>query len=848
MPWDLIATDFNGEETINFGPRQESGIALYQVETLATISSSDKDQLIPCTTVTVLGELACIAVQEHLALFKDCQRIASIGLDGVIDCIEWSSDGSMLMVGDSTGKLSLLDTDTGDILFSFKVVPEGCSLKTFKRILFSTKSDDTTDLVVLAGNGQMLVLTGITQDLFSADEGKIAASLKEKLIQTRADHFHTEGVSDVVCFDDKIVTLGCGDIAIGVWVIEDGQLVLEDEIPSYVFNDAGVVEGRVSSDGKHLFVLTDNHELLLLNTTTMTALHSWSDIKVEQFQLLETKRIKNQSLQDMKLVLLTVGEGKTTNLMVQSLPSWETIYNLKLHQPSTLASCPTSQETLFLAECSPSEEDRQSYSVRLRCLTETNPETRLYRILHKNKFEEAEEFAKLYRLDTELVHKVKANFLLDQLSPWNNNSEEKVQAMSTQFTNCLAYVKDDLHVAEICMRAALSSLKATQKLLDYSKERLLKVSTNKSADTTQKEKQQVLLSKLYEIQHRLVTFKMINGAENYSAERWDIFMKSDLMKVMMAMLQQNQLKKGLIILSRHEYEWERCVTPTVIKNFLHFIPDHVQTGEIQCILTETIVPTVARLLPQILVDVVKWIIQKAKSSELLDKKAWPVNALQFLRSVYGVLVKVVDISYSHSIYTAADITMKTQIERLEVLDLMKTLITNLQHLHDLQTKYNCKLTFGNFLQETTETVTFRMLDKVVAIEMINQTLERQIRPYMREYNLREDIIFSKYIKDLLERSGRMTSYLGEAVWEPKVIAIINCISSQQYKCDSILEVIKCAPIPWSKEINSLVQQALKLDHDLVRDIKEQVHLMELKNLMHKYNLKKEDIPSDNNWE
>lgn len=27
---------------------------------------------------------------------------------------------------------------------------------------------DTTDLVVLAGNGQMLVLTGITQDLFSA--------------------------------------------------------------------------------------------------------------------------------------------------------------------------------------------------------------------------------------------------------------------------------------------------------------------------------------------------------------------------------------------------------------------------------------------------------------------------------------------------------------------------------------------------------------------------------------------------------------------------------------------------------------------------------------------------------
>lgn len=42
MPWDVIVTDFGGEETINFGPRKESGSALYQIETLATISSRDE--------------------------------------------------------------------------------------------------------------------------------------------------------------------------------------------------------------------------------------------------------------------------------------------------------------------------------------------------------------------------------------------------------------------------------------------------------------------------------------------------------------------------------------------------------------------------------------------------------------------------------------------------------------------------------------------------------------------------------------------------------------------------------------------------------------------------------------
>lgn len=42
MPWDIVSSDFGGEETVNFGPREESGSALYQIDTLATISSQDK--------------------------------------------------------------------------------------------------------------------------------------------------------------------------------------------------------------------------------------------------------------------------------------------------------------------------------------------------------------------------------------------------------------------------------------------------------------------------------------------------------------------------------------------------------------------------------------------------------------------------------------------------------------------------------------------------------------------------------------------------------------------------------------------------------------------------------------
>ena len=39
--WDNVEVDIGGDETGNFGPRVETGSALYQVETHATISTSN---------------------------------------------------------------------------------------------------------------------------------------------------------------------------------------------------------------------------------------------------------------------------------------------------------------------------------------------------------------------------------------------------------------------------------------------------------------------------------------------------------------------------------------------------------------------------------------------------------------------------------------------------------------------------------------------------------------------------------------------------------------------------------------------------------------------------------------
>lgn len=95
MPWDIVSSDFGGEETVNFGPREESGSALYQIDTLATISSQDKESSVPHIVSSVIGELACLSVDRHVSVFTDFQHATTLAYDAVIEELTLSPDGQI---------------------------------------------------------------------------------------------------------------------------------------------------------------------------------------------------------------------------------------------------------------------------------------------------------------------------------------------------------------------------------------------------------------------------------------------------------------------------------------------------------------------------------------------------------------------------------------------------------------------------------------------------------------------------------------------------------------------------------------------------------------------------------
>ncbi|KAK3093944.1 hypothetical protein FSP39_022082 [Pinctada imbricata] len=300
MPWDVVDFDFGGEETTNFGPRKESGSALYHVDTLATISSSENDiHVVPNVKASVQGDLACVAVESHLSVFKDCQHTGTLGfgnrilitctstcnssidfqmkiieetndrINTVVDEIEWSPDGSVVFLGLRSGKLYVIDSESLNTLFDF----------------------------------------------------------------------------------------GGGDNVAALWEWDfDSRLCLVDLAPeSLDSKDMSFTQGKMSSDGNNLFIMGSDRSLVHWNPTLLIQLQRWADYKVLEFQLLETKDLKNYSQEGIKLITLVADSEEKVNLIIRSAPSYDVVYRLQLFAPSMLAKCPAVQETLYVAECFPDE-------------------------------------------------------------------------------------------------------------------------------------------------------------------------------------------------------------------------------------------------------------------------------------------------------------------------------------------------------------------------------------------------------------------------------------------------------------------------------------------------------------
>uniref|UniRef100_A0A8D0H519 Kinetochore associated 1 n=1 Tax=Sphenodon punctatus TaxID=8508 RepID=A0A8D0H519_SPHPU len=664
---ELLTNDDTGSGRLSIGSRQECGSALYQVDTLVKITSSEKVLINPKLYACNSSDGCLIVADRSVALLDSIFQSFKMYLqfDTEVDVVGLCQEGQFLVVGERSGSLHLIHVSSKQTLL--------------------TKVGDFISCVyhmfILTNNGFFCILY---LPLAKTQEGRLMPVN-----------------------------------VLSVWEVH-----------------------------------------------SLTLIWDWPSVHIEEFLLTtesDSSSVARQGFTNLKVIALTkLDDNKQMrNIMVFSLPEMHRLYSLEVTDVSSLVQSGISTDTIYFLEGiyenhQKSPEAPVSVLVT-RCLTEALPENRLSRLLHKQKFTEAENFAIQFGLDVELVYKVKASSVLEKLASASIGSYRQ-----NVWLELVEEAKETMHkiqynqfVVDYCIHAPWPTYETTQEMLNYAKARV-------SSDE---------ISFLEIAQSRLTTFYGAFGPEKFSGISWTEFLNNeDIFKNILSQLEEGNLPCAQYLWLRHQADFENSFDVKMLENLLNIIPTTIPVKELCLWFKNVVIPFVRRVVPQGQKKIAKWLEQGARDLELTDKTNWPENGLK-MAEVFFTSKNPGELGLASS---WCWIPLKDR--DCEEIHRLKKLVNDLHALVDLHRKYSCRLALCDFEKENAVTIVFRMFDKVLAPELIPSTLEKFIKPYIHQHNLQEDELLLQYIKDLLERCCTRSTSVFETAWEAKAIAVIGCMS------------------------------------------------------------------------
>uniref|UniRef100_H0Z7J9 Kinetochore associated 1 n=1 Tax=Taeniopygia guttata TaxID=59729 RepID=H0Z7J9_TAEGU len=768
---ELLLNEDTGQLPVGLG--QECGTALYQVDTLLQISSSEKVSGNPQLHARSSRDGSVVVVDRSVALLDSTglSLLMHIQFDTNVDVVDMCQDKQFLVVGERSGSLHLIHIPSKQTLLTKQVFSllalEYFSLKYFCWVFLGVHH-----MFILTSNGCFCIMC---VPLGKIQEGQI----KTTFIAT-GEH-HSLGCQDFVISSSvnkiHLIIGGKGDYVLSKWEVDPTSAL----VSAQSFN-----------------VLIFSYFINILSTWdiySLTLIWDWPLIHIEEF-LLTTESDSSQ----------------VTSLIVFALPTMQQLYSLEVSPVSSLV-----QSVICTV-------DPVSIVV-MRSLTEALPENRLSRLLHKHKFTEAENFAIQFGLDVELVYKVKANTILEKMASASLESygQEDLLALGNEAKENLQKIQDNQFVVNYCINAPWPLYETTREMLNYAKVRVRGLFVLRA-------------------QARLTTFCEAFGIEKFSGIAWTEFLNNeDVFKIIVFQLEEGNLACAQYLWLRHQADFESSFDEKMLKDLLNAIHFTAPMEELCAWLKNFVIPFSRRVVPDGQKILAKWLEQAARNLELTDKANWPENGLQvaeifFTSKNQGELGVTAFGKWTSLVRNVTN--TKIKIQRL------KKLINDLQELRNLYRKYNCRLTFCDFEKENATTIVFRMLDKILAPELVPSILEKFIKPYLCEHNLQKDELLLQYVKDLLERCRTRSISVFETAWEAKAAAVIGCISDTDLKFDAVLQIMHGAVVPWSAAVEQLVKQHLEMNHVKVKLLQESYRLMEMKKLLRTYGIRDTNLLKD----
>ncbi|XP_062446334.1 kinetochore-associated protein 1 [Rhea pennata] len=861
---ELLANDDTGSERLSVGLGQECGTALYQVDTLVQITSSEKVSVNPQLYACSSRDGSIIVVDRSVVLLDSTGQSLQmhIQFDTNVDVVGMCQEKQFLVVGERSGNLHLIHIPSKQTLLTKILAEESSSEKTYLNLIIEKDNTDAGvyHMFILTSNGFFCIMClplAKTQEAIDNTDmimaKKLQGQIKTAFIST--EEYHSLGCQNSVISDSMnnihLIIGGKGDYVLSKWDIDTTNNLVSAKSSA----DSSLIKGAVKLQvfDNLLFVLDTENILSMWDVYTLTLIWDWPLAPIEEFLLTtdsDSSSVIQQGLTNVKLIILTVPDNKQMkSLMVFTLPAMQLLYSLEVSIVSSLVQSGSSTDTIYFLE-GIHENHRISPEgpvsiVVMRSLTEALPENRLSRLLHKHKFTEAENFAIQFELDVELVYKVKADTILERLAsaPLGSYGQTAWLDLVNEAKENLQKIQDSQFVVDYCINAPWPLYETTQEMLNYAKVRVLKKDDKTIAPSPDGAlvsiTESLVCIQVLRAQSRLTTFYGAFGLEKFSGIAWTEFLNNeDIFKNILSELEEGNLPCAQYLWLRHQADFESNFDEKMLENLLNAIRVTTPLKELCLWLKNVVIPFLRRAVPKGQKMLAKWLEQGARNLELTDKANWPENGLQMAETFF-------------TSKNQGEMGMTTfcqwnllKCDDCEEVRRLKKLVNDLQELINLYRKYNCRLALCDFEKENATTIVFRMFDKILAPELVPSILEKFIKPYLCEHNLQKDELLLQYIKDLLERCRTRSTSVFETAWEAKAIAVIGCISDTDLKFDAVLQIMHGAMVPWSAAVELLVKQHLEMNHFKVKLLQESYQLMEMKKLLRAYGIRDTNLLKD----
>ncbi|XP_029139870.1 kinetochore-associated protein 1 [Protobothrops mucrosquamatus] len=859
--WDnveLLISDDTGSGQLSISSRQECGSALYQMNTLLKMTSSQKVLSNPELNAYCLND-GCVLVADRtvVALDNICQTLQMfIHFETKVDIVGLCQEGQFLVAGERSGNLHLIHVSSKQTLLTKALVESSFDEKAFLDLIL--KMDSSVEGIyhafILTSRGFFCImhipLANIQNAIIEMDIN--AVKKLQSQVETcfiAVEDYHTAGCFTSATMDTAntfaLIIGGVGNCVMSVWEVNPNKNLVSIQNVA----DSSLIQAarKLQAVENLLFVLDDQDVLSLWDLQLLILTWVCPSVHIEEFLLTSESDFSaggGLGTANLKLVALTTPDHveQMKSIVIFSLPTMQQLYALEITPVSSLVQSVINTDTIYFMEGMYENNQKSSADpvsfLLMRSLTEALPENRLSRLLHKHKFAEAESFALQFGLEIELVYKVKANAILEGLASAGSEDQSAWLNLVLQAKETLDKIKDNSFVVEYCINTPWLTYETAQEMLNYARMR-----TQKKEDVAVTHFMNVdppsLLTEVLRTQAKLATFYEAFGPEKYSGTTWFEFVNNkDVFSYILSQLRGGKLSSAQYLWLRHQAELERSFSQGKLDDLLSSISGTLSLKELGLWLKEVVLPFVRRVLPHGQKTVAKWLEDRARSLELTDKANWPENGLE-LAQVFFTSTDVSDIglaSFSHWDFLKDS-------EDKEIRSLMD-LVSALQNLVDLHRKYNCRLALCDFEKKTANTIVFCMLDKILAAELLPGALEKYIEPYMCRHHLEKDEILLQYIKDLLLCQCTQSSSIFDTTWEAKAIALLGCMSSLELIFDGVLALMHSAVVPWSPGVEDLVQRYLGMGHAKVKLLEEGHRLMEMKKILRSYGIRDTNLLND----